>query len=115
MKKKLKIINLLLSLVVLFAILFPAVHSYTHIAELSASNHSVEKHGSTKNYYKISSQEIEKCLVCDLKLSSFTEFSFTRFNFHEKTAITQGVFFYFKPYTLFFKGCLFSLRAPPGI
>lgn len=96
MKKKLNIINLLVSLVVLFAILFPAVHSYTHIAELSPSKHAIEKQDCTKNYYKISSQEIEKCLVCDLKLNSFTEFSFTRFNFYEKTAITQSVFFLFQ-------------------
>jgi archaellum component FlaF (FlaF/FlaG flagellin family) len=70
MKKKFEIINALMSVVILFAILFQSVHSYEHLV----------KHLSEKKclHKRVSSQEIthqhhnsNHCFVCEFGFSTF--------------------------------------------
>lgn len=113
MKKKFKIINLLLPIIVIFAILFPAIHSYEHIQNNHKS--SLKYSGSNKNEFKTHDHANEECAICHFKFSPVTAFSFVHFDFYKNTSVTPYVYFYFKTYSNFFKGSLFALRAPPII
>lgn len=116
MKKKFKIINLLLPLIVIFAILFPAIHSYEHIQNNHTVHKSTLKHsGSDKKEFKTHDDANEECAICHFKFSPVTPFSFVHFDFYKSTCVTPYVYFYFKTYSNFFKGSLFALRAPPVI
>ncbi|MCP2025493.1 hypothetical protein L1276_000633 [Flavobacterium sp. HSC-32F16] len=114
MKKKLKFINLLLPLIVLFAILFPAIHSYEHIHNHNSNHKNTELHHTAKTEFKIH-KHTEECAICHFKFSPVTPFAFEAFTFYKNNTITSFVVFYSKSYSNFFKGALFSLRAPPRI
>lgn len=116
MKKKLKCINLLFPLIVLFAILFPVIHSYEHIHNHNSNSNSkkTELHHTAKTEFKIKKHS-EECAICHFKFSPVTNFSFEPFIFYKNISITSFVVFYSKSYSSFFKGALFSLRAPPRI
>jgi len=116
MKKKFKIINLLLPLIVIFAILFPAIHSYEHIQNHHAAHKTTLKYpNSDKKEFKAHDHANEECAICHFKFSPVTSFSFEYFDFYKNTSETPYVYFYFKTYSNFFKGSLFALRAPPAI
>ena len=97
-------------LIVLFAILFPVIHSYEHILD-SGSKEKIEFSEHTQLKSKFHSAE--KCSICDFKFSACSTFTFTAFHFYKNSSVTQHVTFYAKKQTIFFKGSLFSLRAPP--
>jgi hypothetical protein len=114
MKKKLKLINILLPLVVLFAILFPAIHSYDHIHNHNSNSKKTELYHTAKTEFKIHKHH-EECAICHFKFSPITTFTFEPFEFYKNSIITSFVVFYSKSYSSFFKGSLFALRAPPRI
>jgi len=113
MKKKVIIINVLLSMAVLFSILFQAIHSYEHHSEQLAAKHYSHPHSKNKteisNLHKIQ----EKCVVCHFNFSSSTIPTFSVFRFYENKLVPHYPKFYFQKNYSFFKGSLFSLRAPP--
>jgi hypothetical protein len=113
MKKKIIIINVLMSMAVLFAILFQSIHSYEHYSEqLSAkySQHHLSKNKTeTNNNHSVS----EKCATCDFYFSSFTANNYYLFYFHKNNVVKDFTSFFSQHHSSFFKGCLFSLRAPP--
>lgn len=113
MKKKLKIINLLMPLIVLFAILFPAVHSYEHILDTKLSKEKVEFSISEKPQFKAKLHSFHKCSICDFKFSAVGTFEFNIVQFFRINPVVKHLSFYSKPHFTFFKGALFSLRAPP--
>ncbi|WP_345144057.1 hypothetical protein [Flavobacterium ginsengiterrae] len=114
MKKNLKCINILLPLVVLFAILFPAIHSYEHIHNHNSNSKKTELHHTAKTEFKIHKHH-EECAICHFKFSPVTTFTFEPFEFYKNSFITSFVVFYSKSYSSYFKGSLFALRAPPRI
>ncbi len=113
MKKKLKIINLFMPLIVLFAILFPAVHSYEHILDTHSCKEKLEFSVSEKPQFKAKLHSFHKCSICDFKFSAVGTFEFTVFQFFKNNPVVKHLSFYSKPHFAFFKGSLFSLRAPP--
>lgn len=114
MKKKLKFINLLLPLIVLFAILFPAVHSYEHIHNHNFSVAKTVKQDTTnKSDLKARNYTSEECAICHFKFSPVATFSYVYFEFYKSRSITPYVSFYSITHSNFFKGALFALRAPP--
>lgn len=113
MKKKLKIINLFMPLIVLFAILFPALHSYEHILDTQLTKEKIEFSVSEKPQFKAKLHSFHKCSICDFKFSAVGTLEFPVFQFYKSTAVVKHVSFYNKPHFSFFKGSLFSLRAPP--
>jgi hypothetical protein len=113
MKKKIKIINLLMPLIVLFAILFPAVHSYEHILDSNNSKEKTELSVSEKPQFKSQLHSFHKCSICDFKFSAVGTFEFDVFTFFKSITVVKHVLSYNKQYFLVFKGSLFSLRAPP--
>lgn len=115
MKKKVTFLKLFMPLIVLFAILFPAIHSYQHIhSHTSAHKISVE-HTTDKSEFRVYDHENEQCSICHFKISPAATFSFPVLSFFKCTATHLYVAFYSKTYSNFFKGALFALRAPPAI
>lgn len=114
MKKKFKILSLFLPLVVVFAILFPAIHSYEHIQGHNASHKSVKlQFHTTKADLKIHDHSTEECAICHFKFSPVATFYFYYFSFYKNSVLIYTTPFYSKSFSEFFKGSLFSLRAPP--
>ncbi|SHL76162.1 hypothetical protein SAMN05444366_1464 [Flavobacterium saccharophilum] len=114
MKKKFKILSLFLPLVVVFAILFPAIHSYEHIQNHNSSHKSIKLQFHTnKADLKVHDHSNEECAICHFKFSPVATFTFDCFQFYKNSALIHTTHFYSKSFSEFFKGSLFSLRAPP--
>lgn len=102
-------------LLVVFAILFPAIHSYEHIQSHDhVINKSVLTHqDSGKKEFKVQDHANEECAICHFKFSPVSAFNFVYFDFHKSSGVIPYVYFYFTTDSGFFKGSLFALRAPP--
>ena len=100
-------------MIVLFAILFPTIHSYEHFSEQNFVKEKKEAHDFNKNKFKSDNHKAEKCSICDFKFSTFASTPFTVFEFQESISVIYYNFFYFKTASFYFKGSLFALRAPP--
>lgn len=103
----------MLPLVVVFAILFPAIHSYEHIQSHNATAKTAVYHHTDKSQFKVHDHSNEECAICHFKFSPVGTFGFTTFQFYKNSTLIPYVPFYSKSYAPFFKGSLFALRAPP--
>lgn len=113
MKKKIIIINVLLSMAVLFSILFQSVHSYVHHSEQITVKISHQHHSKNKAEINNNHSVSEKCFTCDFSFSSFTTTDFYVLSFHKNNAVTTFYSFLSPKHSSFFIGSLFSLRGPP--
>ncbi|WP_199174588.1 hypothetical protein [Flavobacterium sp. 9] len=115
MKKKIVLINLFMSLTVLFAMLFQTIHSYEHVyrqlTEKQCHHNSVDGQKQITHSHSVDNN----CHVCHFAFSTFIPNSFQTLSFHKVITETSYVFFYTKASSNFFKGSLFALRAPPSI
>ena len=99
--------------IVLFAILFPAVHSYEHILDTQLSKEKIEYSVSEKPQFKSKLHSFHKCSICDFKFSAVGTLEFNVFQFYKNVSVVKHIIFYSEQHFVFFKGSLFSLRAPP--
>lgn len=113
MKKKFQYLKLLLPIVVLFAILFPAIHSYEHIHGHKSEREYILKTNNGKSEFRLDNHTNDECAICHFKISPVSTFSFETFTFYKNSSITSFVAFYATSFSNFFKGSLFALRAPP--
>jgi len=113
MKKKILIINLLISFTVLFAMLFQTIHSYEHIYKQITEKHCNHKYTASQKQITHSHSVENNCSVCHFAFSTFIPNSFQALSFHKVSVETSGIVFYTKAVSTFFKGSLFALRAPP--
>lgn len=113
MKKKFIIINVLLSMAVLFSILFQSVHAYGHHSEQITERLSHQHHSKNKAEISNNHSVHEKCFTCDFSFSLFTTTDFYVLSFHKNSAVTTIYSFLSHQHSSFFAGSLFSLRAPP--
>lgn len=113
MKKKILIINLLMSFTVLFAMLFQTIHSYEHIYKQITEKHCDHKYAANQKQITHSHSVENNCPVCHFTFSSFVPNSFQALSFHKASVETSCTVFYSKTVSAFFKGSLFALRAPP--
>ncbi|MFB9076465.1 hypothetical protein ACFFLS_24620 [Flavobacterium procerum] len=102
-------------LVVVFAILFPVIHSYEHIQAHDSSHKITKQYHSGKTEFKKHSHSNEECAICHFKFSPVGTFTFVSFSFYKAVAISSKICYYFKSSSSFFKGSLFALRAPPTV
>lgn len=114
MKQKIAIINFVLSLTVLFSVLFQSIHSYVHQSEINAEQIANQKVSKNKSELTHSHTIDLKCAVCDFQFSCFTTTDFFLFQFVKTTAITTVAAVIATQNFTFFTGSLFSLRAPPA-
>ena len=114
MKKRIVIVNAGLMIAVLFSILFQSVHSYEHLAKQLSEKECFHEYKSSK---EITHQHdaFENCFVCSFAFSSFVAQDSISFEIKKKAidlatpvSISRGL-------PSFFKGALFSLRAPPTV
>ena len=115
MKKKFIIINVLLSMAVLFSTLFQSIHSYEHHSEKLLAKQCQHQHSKNKTEVTHGHSVIEKCFICHFSFSSFTKSEFFAFQFHINSAVKAGVSFLSQQFSSYFKGSFFSLRAPPVV
>ncbi|MFH7013523.1 MULTISPECIES: hypothetical protein [unclassified Flavobacterium] len=113
MKKKVILINLLLSYTVLFAMLFQTIHSYEHVYRQLTEKHCDHHYASNQKQITHSHTVENNCSICHFAFSTFIPNSFQALSFHKTNFESSFVFFYTKAVSTFFKGSLFALRAPP--
>jgi hypothetical protein len=112
MKKKFSILNLVLTIAVLFSMLTQSVHSYEHV---------LKEFSKKKCYHKVTSgteithqhNKFHSCYLCNFSISSFLS---TDVNYSEPSILvlsSSNSSAISKEITQFFKGSLFALRAPP--
>ena len=77
-------------LIVLFAILFPAVHSYEHILDTHSQKEKIEFSVSEKPQFKAKLHSFHKCSICDFKFSAVGTFEFGIFTFFKNATGGQG-------------------------
>ena len=112
MKKKFSIFSLVLTVAVLFSMLFQSVHKYEHIAQQLSEIQCVHKKSSaTEITHQHHSYDF--CGVCAYKVSSFTFLFQPSFNLNSFKLYLKNNDFESKEITQFFKGSLFALRGPP--
>ena len=113
MKKKHIITNVLLSIALLFSILFQSIHSFEHhsigLAEKNCHHSDSKNKKELTHWHSIA----EKCPTCDFSFSSFTTTPFFMLQFPNKSVATTFYSFLSHQHSSFFTGSLFSLRAPP--
>lgn len=113
MKKKIIITNVLLSMTVLFSILFQSIHAYEHHSEQFASKKCQHDDSKSKTELTQGHPIFEKCFTCDFSFSSFTTNDLYVFQCHKDSAVKAFSPFFSHQLSAFFVGSLFSLRAPP--
>lgn len=115
MKQKFAIINFVLSVTVLFSVLFQSIHSYVHQSEINTENLNTLE--NSKNKQALSHQHTInlKCAACDFQFSCFTAADFFHYNFIKIAVVTQLTTIVLPPPSSYFSGSLFSLRAPPAL
>ncbi|MGO4770729.1 hypothetical protein ACEN2I_03625 [Flavobacterium sp. W22_SRS_FK3] len=114
-RKKILIINLLMSLTVLFAMLFQTIHSYEHVYRQLTEKHCDHNYGAHKNQITHIHSVENNCPVCHFSFSTFISNQLHSLTFQKVKQVTSTVFFYKTVTSPFFKGSLFALRAPPAL
>jgi len=114
MKKRIVIVNAGLMIAVLFSVLIQSWHSYVHLAEQISEKKCLHEHHS-KTELTHPHEAFENCFVCSFAFSSFVAQDSISFEI-KKTAIDLSTpFSISRGLPSFFKGALFSLRAPPTV
>lgn len=113
MKKKGVIINLLLSLIVLFPILFQLVHIYEHHSEKRETKQELVSQATTKNQLTTDQTISEDCFVCDFKFTVHSLTSIFIYSSPMDCSVVANPLFFLPKEIYFYCGSLFSLRAPP--
>lgn len=115
MKKRITVINFLMSFAVLFAMLFQTVHSYEHIIKQASEKHCNHTYTAGQKEITHSHSVDSNCHICHFAFSTFIPNAFQAISFHKTTVDIFTKFFYFETISTFFKGSLFALRAPPAL
>ncbi len=100
---------------VLFSTLFQSIHSYEHHSEKLVAKQCLHQHSKNKTEVTHKHSVIEKCFTCHFSFSSFTTPEFYTFEFQKNRSIVYFSSIYSFEHSSFFKGSLFSLRAPPTV
>ena len=113
MKKKFVIINSLMSVVILFAILFQSVHSFEHLTKELTERKCLHKHVSDKQITH-QHQDFDKCFVCEFAFSSYISNKIQSFTFLNDFNFNKIGSYSFKDSVSFFTGISYLLRGPPN-
>ncbi|MEL1253118.1 hypothetical protein AAEO57_04990 [Flavobacterium sp. DGU38] len=114
-KKKFVLINLFMSVMVLFAMLFQTIHSYEHIYAQIHENHCDHKYTPGQKQITHIHNVENNCSICHFEFSTFVSNTFYTYTFHKANVPDVQEFIYSPKTTVFFKGSLFALRGPPAL
>lgn len=112
MKNKFVLINSLMSVVILFAILFQSMHSFEHLTKQLTEKKCLHKHVSDKqitHQHKI----LKQCFVCEFAFSSFIDTNTKTFLLTSIEVFFKQVSFYNNNSITCFNGISYPLRGPP--
>lgn len=115
MKRRILLINVLMSFTVLFSMLFQTVDSYEHIFKQISEKRCEHKYTPHQKQITHSHAAEHNCNVCHFAFSTFVPNNSQALFFNKISKEASFVFFYTKTYSTFFKGSLFALRAPPAL
>jgi hypothetical protein len=112
MKNKFVITNALMSIVILFAILFQSLHSFEHLIKELTEKKCLHKHVSDKEITH-QHKDFDKCFVCEFAFSSYLPNKLQSFNFSNDIISYKIDSYFLKDSIYFFSGISYSLRGPP--
>ncbi|MEG2101627.1 MAG: hypothetical protein RRY99_08960 [Flavobacterium sp.] len=115
MKKKVVVVNFIISLTVLFTMLFQTIHSYEHVFKQLSEKHCDHKYTAGQNEITHSHSVDTNCPICHFAFSTFIPNTFQTLSFHKVISEIPYQFVYSQTVSTFFKGSLFALRAPPAL
>ncbi len=112
MKKKFLILNVIITVLVLFSILFQSAHSYEHLVKQFSEKKCEHTH---KFKHEITHQHnnLDHCHACGFTFSTFTSTTTCVCSFQSQVVPSKKPFQFSKNTVTSFKGSLFLLRAPP--
>jgi len=115
MKQKFAIINFVLSIAVLFSVLFQSIHSYVHQSEINTEKLNTLENSKNKQELSHKHTVNLKCAACDFQFSCFTAAEFFFFKFIKTIVVNKLTAIVLPQPSPYFIGSLFSLRAPPAL
>lgn len=115
MKNKKSLLNFLFAGMVLFSILFQSLHSYEHVLEQIQKEVCYHEHNKNKADVTHAHAGFENCLVCHYSFSPFEFANSFSALLNNSEGIVDTNFIFYPKVSLFYKGSLFALRAPPTV
>lgn len=115
MKKKFAIINFVLSVAVLFSVLFQSIHSYVHQSEINTEKVTTQKKSENKSEITNALNITLQCAACDFHFSCFTSAEYFVYSFCKTIVVISLTSDVTVQHSPFFIGSLFSLRGPPTL
>lgn len=114
MKKKFVIINCLLSVVVLFSILFQSVHSFEHLVKQLSEK---KCHHKPILAFDITHEHkhFDDCFVCEFALGFYVDYDLKKISFSKNSPIYKNDSFHYEGSNYYFTGISYSLRGPPFV
>jgi hypothetical protein len=114
MKKGFVLINIIMSMVILFSILFQSVDNYEHLAKKLTEK---KCHHPSDNSNQITHQHLvlEDCFVCDFAFSTYVTSSLSVLNSIKNLVFYKTQIFFVKITSYFYNGISYSLRGPPSL
>jgi hypothetical protein len=104
-----------MSVTVLFAMLLQTLHSYEHIYSQIHEKHCGHKYTPGQKQITHNHNVENNCSICHFEFSTFVSNTFHTYTFQKANVPATQEFIYSPKISAFFKGCLFALRAPPGL
>lgn len=114
MLKKVVIANSLMSVVILFAILFQSVHSYEHLSKQLTEKKCLHKSDYSKNITH-KHNTFDKCFVCEFAFSSAINNPVQSFVFSNDCQFFKTHSYFLKESIPYFSGISYSLRGSPTV
>ncbi|WP_220760972.1 hypothetical protein [Flavobacterium sp. UMI-01] len=113
MKKKGVILHVLLTLILLFPIVFQLVHIYEHHSEQNKKQLELVSNSNSGNQRIADDTLSEDCFVCDYTFTVQSLATLFSYSFSYDCAVVATLLLYIPTAVVFYCGSLFSLRAPP--
>lgn len=113
MKKKSVIVSLSFVIMVVSALLLQSIHSYHHLEKFISEKHCNHHYSDTKTEISHSHHDLDHCYVCEFTFSNSVATEFLSITFYKNLLPSCLIFLINQDLVSAFKGCLFSLRAPP--
>lgn len=115
MKQKFAIINFVLSVTVLFSVLFQSIHSYVHHSQTAIEEIIIQKKSENKSEITNAHSITLHCAACDFHFSCFTSAEYYVYRFCKTIVVKSLTSAVTVQHSPFFIGSLFSLRGPPTL
>ena len=114
MEKCSKLFNTLVSVAILFAIVFQSVHSFEHLVKQILEKkcfHNRHFHTEITHQHK----SLDQCFVCEFTFSSYVITPSENFEFEVNPHFFKDDSYFDTAFNYYFKGISYPLRGPPTV